>query len=172
MASLVKFDVQTLPALKVVGRAVRVRMADEMEDPVPELWARCHGDGTIDELEALDTFDPSPVGWMGDFDAKTSSFVYLCGVLMPADAAVPEGFDVREIGPTSAAVGWVQGEPDELVPVAQELTEQAMSDAGVAADDTAGWALELYNDARYAHPGTQGEVVLDFYIPCLEPAGA
>ena len=58
------------------------------------------------------------------------------------------------------------------MPVAQELTEQAMSEAGVAADDTAGWALELYNDARYTHPGTEGEVVLDFYIPCLEPAGA
>ena len=172
MASLVKFDVRSLPALKVVGRAVRVRMADEMEDPVPELWSRCHGDGTIDELEALDTFDPSPVGWMGDFDAKTSSFVYLCGVLLPADADVPEGFDVRAIGPTSAAVGWVQGEPDELVPVAQELTEQAMTDAGVAADDTAGWALELYDDTRYTQPGTSGEVVLDFYIPCLEPAQA
>jgi AraC family transcriptional regulator len=171
MASLVKFDVQSLPALKVVGRAVRVRMADEMDDPVPELWARCHGDGTIDELESLDTFDPSPVGWMGEYDDKTSTFVYLCGVLLSADAAVPDGFDVRAIGPTSAAVGWVQGEPDELVPVAQELTEQAMADAGVAADDTAGWALELYNDVRYTQPGTDGEVVLDFYIPCLEPVG-
>lgn len=172
MASLVRFDVRSLPALKVVGRAVRVRMADEMDDPVPELWARCHGDGTIDELLALDTFDPSPVGWMGDFDAKTSSFVYLCGVLVGADAPVPEGFDVRAIGPTNAAVGWVQGEPDELVPVAQELTEQAMSDAGVAADDAAGWALEMYTDERYTRPGAGGEVVLDFYIPCLEPVGA
>ena len=171
MASLVKFDVQSLPALKVVGRAVRVRMADEMDDPVPDLWARCHGDGTIDELESLDTFDPSPVGWMGEYDDKTSTFVYLCGVLLSADAAVPDGFDVRAIGPTSAAVGWVQGEPDELVPVAQELTEQAMADAGVAADDSAGWALELYNDERYTQPGTDGEVVLDFYIPCVEPVG-
>lgn len=172
MPSLVKFDVQTLPALKVVGRAVRVRMADEMEDPVPELWARVHGDGTLDELEELDTFDRSPVGWMGDFDAKTSSFVYLCGVLLPQDAAVPDGFDVRAIGPTRAAVGWVQGEPDELVPLAQELTEQAMADAGVAADEAAGWALEMYTDERFTQPGPEGEVVLDFYIPCQEPARA
>lgn len=171
MTNLVKFDVRSLPALRVVGRAVRVRMADEMDDPVPELWARCHGDGTLDELEELDTFDPSPVGWMGDFDARTSSFVYLCGVLLPADAAVPDGFDTRVIGPTSAAVGWVQGEPDELVPLAQELTEQAMAQAGVTADDSAGWALELYDAARYTEPGPGGEVVLDFYIPCLEPAG-
>ena len=172
MATLVKFDVRSLPALKVVGRAVRVRMADEMDDPVPELWSRCHGDGTIDELASLETFDPSPVGWMGDVDARTSTFVYLCGVLLPADATVPEGFDVRDIGPTSAAVAWVQGDPDELVPVAQELTEQAMSDAGVAADDSAGWALELYDGTRFTQPGTDGAVVLDFYIPCLEPAGA
>ncbi|HEY0118438.1 MAG TPA: GyrI-like domain-containing protein [Cellulomonas sp.] len=172
MTSLVKFDVLPLPALKVVGRAVRVRMADEMDDPVPELWARCHGDGTLDELEALDTFDPSPVGWMGDFDAKTSSFVYLCGVLLPSDAPVPDGYDARAIGPTSAAVGWVQGEPDELVPLAQELTEEAMAQAGVAADDSAGWALELYNAGRFTEPGPDGEVVLDFYIPCLEPATA
>jgi hypothetical protein len=58
------------------------------------------------------------------------------------------------------------------VPVAQELTEQAMSEAGVAADDAAGWALELYNDERYTRPGTSGEVVLDFYIPCLVPTAA
>ena len=172
MASLVKFDVRSLPALKVVGRAVRVRMADEMEDPVPELWSRCHGDGTIDELEALDTFDPSPVGWMGDFDAKTSSFVYLCGVLVPSGAPVPEGFDIRAIGPTRAAVGWVQGEPDELVPLAQELTEQAMAEAGVTADESAGWALERYDDERFTQRTPEGEVVLDFYIPCLELAGA
>ena len=130
------------------------------------------GDRTVDELLALDTFDPSPVGWMGDFDAKTSSFVYLCGVLVAADSPVPDGFDVRAIGPTNAAVGWVQGEPDELVPVAQELTERAMSDAGVAADDAAGWALEMYTDERYTRPSAGGEVVLDFYIPCLEPSGA
>ena len=172
MTNMVKFDVRSLPALRVVGRAVRVRMADEMDDPVPELWARCHGDGTLDELEELDTFDPSPVGWMGDFDARTSSFVYLCGVLLPADAAVPDGFDTRVIGPTSAAVGWVQGEPDELVPLAQELTEQAMAEAGVTADESAGWALERYDDERFTQRTPEGEVVLDFYIPCLELAGA
>lgn len=172
MPSLVKFDVRPLPALKVVGRAVRVRMADEMEDPVPELWSRVRGDGTLDELEALDTFDAAPVGWMGDFDAKTSSFVYLCGVMLPQDAPVPDGFDVRAIGPTSAAVGWVQGEPDELVPLAQELTEQAMAEAGVTADESAGWALERYDDERFTQRTPEGEVVLDFYIPCLEPARA
>lgn len=167
MASLVKFDVRTLPALQVVGRAVRVRMADEMDDPVPELWARCHGDGTLDELAALDTFDPSPVGWMGDVDPRTSTFVYLCGVLLPADAPVPTGFDARPLGPCDAAVGWVQGDADELVPLAQELTEQAMAEAGVETDEAAGWALELYDEARYGAAGPDGQVIVDFYIPCV-----
>ncbi len=170
MPSLLRFDVRALPALQVVGRAVRVRMADEMDDPVTELWARCHGDGTIDELETLDTFDPSPVGWMGDFDAKTSTFVYLCGVLLPSGVPVPDGFDTRAIGPTTTGVGCVQGAPDELVPLAQELTERAMVEAGVAADDAAGWALELYRDGRYSEPGPDGQVAVDFYVPCLGPA--
>jgi predicted transcriptional regulator YdeE len=172
MPSLVKFDVRTLPALTVVGRAVRVRMADEMDDPVTDLWQRCHGDGTLDELAALDVFDTAEVGWMGDFDAKTNSFVYLCGMLLPSGADVPEGFDVRSIPACQAAVGWVQGEPDELVPVAQELTEQAMVEAGVAPDESAGWALELYNCPRYTDPGPSGEVVLDFYVPCHDTAVA
>lgn len=168
MPTLVKFDVQNLPALTVAGRAVRVRMSDEMDDPVHELWARCHGDGTFDELAGLGTFDPSHVGWMGDFDARTNSFVYLCGMLLPAGLEVPEGFDVRPIGPCPVAVGWVQGEPDELVPLAQDLTEQAMVEADLVPDEDAGWALELYNCPRYTEPGPEGEVIVDFYVPCRE----
>ncbi len=167
MPTLVRFDVRDLPSLLVVGRAVRVRMADEMDDPVTDLWSRCHGDGTLDELEELGTFGDAYVGWMGDFDAATSSFVYLCGVLLPEGATVPVGCDVRELGPCQAAVGWVQGWPDELVPLAQALTEKAMAEAGWASDDGAGWAMELYNSPRWTTPQPSGEVVLDYYIPVL-----
>lgn len=166
MPNLVRFDVRSLPALVVAGRAVRVRMADEMDDPVTDLWSRCHGDGTLAELEALDVFDRAHVGWMGDYDARTSSFVYLCGMLLPESAPVPEGLDVRRIGPCDAAVGWVQGWPDELVPVAQELTEKALAESGWLGDDEAGWAMELYDDARWT-PAADAEVVLDFYLPVL-----
>lgn len=166
MPSLVRFEVQTLPALVAVGRAVRVRMADEMDDPVQDLWARCHGDGTLDELAALDTWNPSRVGWMGDFDARTSSFVYLAGMLLPEGAAVPDGFDVRPVTPGQVAVGWVQGDADELVPLAQDLTEQAMAGADLVPDEDAGWALELYNAPRFTEPGPDGQVIVDFYVPC------
>lgn len=172
MPTLVKFDVQQLPALTVAGRAVRVRMADEMDDPVTDLWSRCHGDGTIDELDELDRFDDAHVGWMGDYDAKTQSFVYLAGVLLAPGATAPAGFDVRTIEPCRVAVGWVQGSPDELVPVAQELTEKAMTETGLQPDDGAGWAMELYTRPRWHTPAATGEVVLDFYVPCqdAEPA--
>ena len=172
MPTLVKFDVRQLPGLTVAGRAVRVRMADEMDDPVSELWSRCHGDGTIDELDALDRFDDAHVGWMGDFDAKTQSFVYLAGVLLAHGASVPDGFDVRTIDPCRAAVGWVQGWPDELVPNAQELTETAMAETGLQTDDDAGWAMELYSRPRWDTPADNGEVVLDFYVPCQDTAAA
>lgn len=170
MPTLVKFDVRPLPALTVVGRAVRIRMVDEMDDPVPQLWSRCHGDGTLDELSALPVFDESHVGWMGDYDPRTSSFVYLCGMLLPSGEPVPDGFDARSLGPCQAAVGWVQGWPDELVPNAQELTEKAMAETGWSPDDAAGWSMELYNHLRWTEPAPSGEVVLDYYVPCRQTA--
>ena len=48
----------------------------------------------------------------------------------------------------------------------------ALATGFVTTYPAAGWALEMYNDARFTQPGPDGEVVLDFYIPCQEPARA
>ena len=93
-------------------------------------------------------------------------------VLLAHGASVPDGFDVRTIDPCRAAVGWVQGWPDELVPNAQELTETAMAETGLQTDDGAGWAMELYSRPRWDTPAANGEVVLDFYVPCQDTAAA
>lgn len=168
MPELVRFSVEKMPAMKVVGRAMRVKMGSE-ENPIPGFWRTCFSDGMFERIEALGApaLDGSYVGFMCDYHADDGMFTYICGIFMKPDCPVPEGFVGRDVAESDVGVGWVRGPEFENYPVAHKLTSEAMEKAGRKADEAAGWCAEVYNCPRFTAPQENGDVILDYYIPCL-----
>lgn len=169
MPELIQFQVIQVPAMKVVGKEIRPTM-NAPENPIPAFWSACFADGTFAALEALNqaALDGAYIGFMCDYSAGDGKFTYICGMFMKPGCPVPEGFAARDVKEGSVAVGWVRGPERENYPVAHELTCAAMKKAGHAPADAAGWCAEVYNCPRFTTPQENGDVILDYYIPCLQ----
>ena len=166
MSQLVKFEVEDLPAMRIVGKAVYPKM-DMKENPIPAFWGQCFGDDTFSTLEAQasDVLDASYVGFMCDWSG-TGHFTYICGMMMKAGCSVPEGFAYKDCAPAKAAIGWIQGQEKENYDAAHQFTQGEMEKQGYQFDEQAQWCMELYNCPRFTQPMENGDVILDYYIPC------
>lgn len=170
MSILINFQIKQLPALRIVGKAIHPLM-DMKVNPIPDFWSQCFGDGTFKTLENLPVkpVDDSYVGFMSGWDAGNGTFAYICGMLLPAGSPVPEGFTCMDLPAANVAVGWIQGPEKENYQVAHELTQQAMEKQGHKMILIDPWCMELYNCPRFTQPQPNGDVILDYYIPC-QPA--
>lgn len=137
------------------------------ENPIPAFWDKCFSDGTFTKLEELREYhiDKSYVGWMGDWNTD-NKFTYLCGMIMKPNTPVPEGFVYRDIPASTVATGWIQGLEKDVYSVAYDYTLKALEDQGYNVDEESPWCMELYNCPRFTSPMENGEIILDFYIPC------
>ena len=167
MAKLVNLQINELSKMRIIGKIVRPNL--DMEDnPIPALWGQCFNDGTFSILDELTEhhIDSSYVGWMSDWNNDDGRFTYLCGMLMKPETPVPEGFVYRDIAASTVAIGWIQGLEKETYPVAHEFTQKAMDEHGYKEDEDALWCMELYNCPRFTKPMENGDIILDYYIPC------
>lgn len=166
MAKLVNFQINQLQDYRIIGKAIYTMMGIK-ENPIPSFWGKCFEDGTFEQLEEMDDYhiDNSYVGWMGDWK-EDGTFTYICGMLMKQNTPVPEGYIYRDVPASTVAIGWIQGLEKDIYPVAHEITQKAMEEKGYRADYGEGWCMELYNCPRFTTPMENGEVILDYYIPC------
>lgn len=167
MAKLVNLQINQLPDIRIIGKEIYPDM-DMQENPVPAFWGKCFGDGTFTKLEELKEYsiDSSYVGWMSDWSTGENKFTYICGMLMKPNTPVPEGFIYRDVPASTVAIGWIQGLEKDVYSVSHEFTQKAMEEQGCKLDEIASWCMELYNCPRFTTPMENGEIILDYYIPC------
>ncbi|NLG24144.1 MAG: GyrI-like domain-containing protein [Clostridiales bacterium] len=168
VSELIHFEVLDLPAMAVVGKAIHP--PESMQDnPIPAFWGQCFSEGVFAALEQLQDFvlDPSYVGFMCDWNAPDGTFTYICGMMMKPGCPVPDGYVSRPVPPSKVAIGWVRGPEQDNYAVAHELTLAALQKAGHRADEAAMWCAEVYNCPRFTTKQDNGDVILDYYIPCL-----
>ncbi len=167
MARLVNLQISQLQGFRIIGKAIYTHM-DMKENPIPSFWEKCFEDGTFKQLDEMNDhhIDHSYVGWMSDWNEADGKFAYICGMLMKPNTPVPEGFIYRDVPAATVAIGWIQGLEKDIYPVAHEITQKAMEEKGYKVDVAAYWCMELYNCPRFTTPMENGEVILDYYIPC------
>lgn len=171
VAKLVNFQINELPQMRIIGKAIYPN--PKMEgNAIPAFWGQCFKEGTFDILDRMNEYhiDSSYVGWMGDWN-NDGSFTYLCGMLMKPDTPVPGGFVYRDVPASTTAVGWIQGPEKDTYPVAHELTQKALQEQGYVTDEDVPWCMELYNCPRFTQPMENGDIILDYYIPCKTAGG-
>jgi hypothetical protein len=159
------------PGARVIGKSVRVCEPCGIEDrTVNDLRDEMQQGGHYDFLfaqpgrfaAARDT-----VGWQGDYKPGQGYYTYLAGVLFQPGAAVPEGYEYRDIAPCKMAVAQIQGfegeEGGDLFATASEKLAQARDAQGYRYDGAHG----MFEMEYYADECCHGEpFVLDFYSPC------
>jgi predicted transcriptional regulator YdeE len=170
MGKIIKLQVEELPALCVVGKQLKVDMQElQKENPIPAFWGKCFSDETFATLEKLTDYivNDAYVGWMADWSSNDGYFTYICGMLMKVDCPIPEGgFVSRTIEPSTVAIGWIQGpSTSEVCSMAHHSTQKALEEDGYSCDN-AQWSMELYNCPRFTTPDENGNIILDYYIPC------
>ncbi len=169
MAELIKFEVVNLPKLYVIGKELRYNMEAHMkgDNRIGPFWGKCFEEKIFSTLEQQGDFiyDNAYVGIMLDWDKGDGDFSYICGMLFNEGATVPEGFVIREIKETKAALSWIKGKDTADVCMnAHPITEQAIRDNGLSTENMS-WCMELYNCPRYTTPDQDGNITLDYYIP-------
>jgi predicted transcriptional regulator YdeE len=167
MAKLVKLQIKQMPDMCIIGKSAYPSM-DMKENPIPAFWDKCFSDGTFTKLEELSQYhiDSAYAGWMSDWAKEDGKFTYMCGMLMKPETPVPEGYVCRKIPSATVAVGWIQGPEKEVYSVAHEFTQKSLEEQGYIVDSNALWCMELYVYPRFTKPMENGDIILDYYIPC------
>ncbi len=167
MSKLIQLEIRELGAWCVAGKEIRVEMGGE--NPIPAFWDACFADGTFSTLEAQKDWVlcPDYVGFMTDWQESSNTFTYVCGMMMKPGCPVPGGgFVSRPVAASSAAVGWIQGaDTQDVCMQAHEYTNKALEEKGYTCEGFS-WSMELYNCPRFTTPDAQGQITLDYYIPC------
>ncbi len=172
MAKIIKCEVCELPEIYVIGKQITVNVPNSPEkNPIPKFWEECFSDGTFENLmdhkEYL--FNDAYVGWMSDYSEENGIFTYICGMLMRSDRMIQsDGYVSRKIDPVTVGIGWIQGRstPDVCY-AAYSLMEKALDESGYSCENPA-WCMELYNCPRFTQPDANGDIILDYCVPCIQ----
>lgn len=148
-----EFKIVEMPAFKVIGKEIRVKMGMPDGNPIPALWDKCFQDGTIAKLEKLPgrLYPTALLGWMGDFNPQDNTFTYLVGVAAEPSTPV-DGMDVAEMPAMRFAVATVAGPEPELFGKAHELLEAEIATRKLSQNVAVGCEIEWYGEAFMADP--------------------
>lgn len=167
MASIVKAEKLSLPALRLIGR--RYTDADRKNGVFSEKWEEWFGTGLFDPLEKL----PQPKGdsfldgsYIGAMRMVNGAFEYWIGMFFPQDCAAPEGYEQADLPGGSCALLWIYGNEasGELYGMdAVRLCYAEMERQGWM-ELEGGWQFERYHCPRFTTPDGGGNVILDYGI--------
>jgi hypothetical protein len=174
MSKLIKFEVKKFPAVRLIGKQVRMSLNPGGENAAVHLWSSMWQDGSMEFLKNIPgrlSNEPDTVGWMGDFDFPSSTCEYIAGVLMKEGTTAPIGYVSRDLPECLMGIGWIQGREEgaDLYAGAHEHLAQAMKENGYEYDNSAGgYEMQYYSFHRFGVPHYIGEkiLIMDYYTPC------
>ena len=179
MSNLIGLEIRAFPATRVIGKQVTCGLGEDAENPGPALWDSMFTDGSLEYLMNLPqraTPDRDNVGWMGEYDPASNTYIYIAGILAEAGTPVPSGYVYRDIPACEMAIAWIQGTDagHDVYIGAHDHTAKAMQERGYEYDPGAGgFEMEYHSHTRFTIPQARGDefVVLGYYSPCRKREG-
>ena len=174
MSKLIKFEVKRVPAVRLIGKQVKMSFEPGGNKAADNLWSSMWQDGSMEFLlnnTERFTAERDTIGWMGEFDSSGSTCIYIAGVLTKAGTPVPAGYVSRDLPECQMGVGWIQGreEAADLYAGAHGHMTQVMKEYGYEYDTSAGgYEMQYYSFLRFGAPRYMGEkiLILDYCCPC------
>lgn len=164
MAELKRFAIVSFGPYRFMGKTVYAPPGSG------EIFGALWGDSAeifsqLDALSEYATQESHNVAYM-NWDSSKNLLGYTVGRFMKADAPVPDGLDALEIPAQLVAEAWVEGEFNDMISDAPNLTEKAIASQE---DYEINWSeafvgAEVYSKETIAEDGVYS--VLGYYIPC------
>ncbi len=161
---ITKVYTQEIPATRFIGK--KYGDSDRGNDGFGAQWGEAFEKGYFDIIEKA----ASTTRFFEDSDAyiglmrfkEGDPFEYWVGMFVPADTAVPEGFQSVDFPEAKLGVAWYHGKEDELYGQ-ESLAGQKLVEAGhkIAQMNGAYYFFERYGCPRFTQPDSDGKVILD-----------
>ncbi len=169
MAELIKFEFRNLPKIYVVGKEIKVKVSEVMmNNPIPKFWKSCMEDCFFNDIDfnKETVYENSLVGFMSEINGD--GFSYICGVpLTHNEFTAPDDYTIKETEPMNVAVGYVKGKDvADVYMQAHQFTIEEIKARGYKTDMNS-WCMELYNNPRFTQPDQEGNIIMDYYLPCF-----
>lgn len=164
--TLEKLEIVQMPALRVVGKALRCKLHKPAENPIPAFWEQCFKDGTVQALSELPDriHSNALIGWAGEFDPGYGEFSYLVAVLCQPGANAPAQCRGIDVPAGDYAVGTLSGTEPDIYMEAHRLVNEAMKAKNRRFDQSRGFEMEWY-DERF-DPAASVKII-DFLSPVV-----
>lgn len=160
------FEAFPFGPVRFIGKEVQIGR----KNLAPALWQAFLGDGSNALLQRLpERLSPEgdTIGYMGEYDGETKSYVYIAGVFTQPGTPVPEGFSFRDLPECLMGVCWITGDTPDLEKGAHAKTEKIMAKNGYGPDYGPGFSMEYYSFKKYASVQEgKGPYTFGYYLPC------
>src|SRR5690606_25086418 len=126
-------------------------------------------DGSNEFLQKLKKVsnDGDCIGWMGDYNPETKTFVEMVGVFVESGSMVPEGFDYVDIPNCKMAILWIEGVNPDLEKGAHNLILKYLKKTEYMEDYSYGFSMEYYTIIGYVTMDEINPIYrFGYYLPC------
>jgi len=158
-----EFELFYLPACRVIGVEQTYGPEPGGDRAAAPQWGRVIQSEAWEKMSTLPRVIPrSCFGWTCDYKPDTKTFQYLVAVLTPAETAVPDGCQFRDVPPTLVAAGrWAES----LEQVIEKMKQLGYSSRW--GEEGCEWNAELYLDEEEHLPTPNGQE-WRWLIPCKQ----
>lgn len=167
MAQLFDFNIVNFPECAVIGKTKRIKYDEFAVNTIASFWRECIEGDIFDSIAAAQTdgFEFSYAGYMYGFGEE--DFHYLAGVKTVINVKNPdaERFAKIFISQSNAAYALIKGRDSEAPAEAYSFTAEEIKRRGYKLLQYNFWCMEVYHSERFFTYDSNGEVIIDYYIP-------
>lgn len=170
MAQLFDFNIIRFNECAVIGKIKRIQYKEFEGDTIASFWRECVESDIFDSIAAAQTegFEFSYAGYMYGFGEEY--FHYLAGMKTVVNVKNPdsERFAKMFISQSNAAYALIKGRDSEAPAEAHAFTIGEIKRRGYKLSPYNFWCMEVYDSERFFTYDSNGEVIIDYYIPVAE----
>jgi len=148
---------ESWPAARLIGR--RYQAAPDWNE-----WWQNNWFATLEKNEPISANSDAYLSAVRVINGKPERWI---GMLFPADATVPDGFEALDLEPMDYAVCYLYGKQDSsdfYTMAAHQLCLEALQTQGYKRMEN-DWCFERYQCPRFTTPDENGNVILDYALP-------
>lgn len=167
MCEIVKTYKQAIPTSRFIG--IKYGDEDRINGGFGSKWGEWFEAGRFNKLESLVTENfmhtyEDANAYIGLMRWKEGEkFEYWIGMFLPAETAVPDGYEYADFSASNLGVCWLHGTESEIYFKEDKCAKKLLEEGNeiVADEKGAWWFFERYGCPRFTEQDENGKVILD-----------
>ncbi|WP_162140306.1 GyrI-like domain-containing protein [Haploplasma axanthum] len=161
-----QLEIKDFNAVRMVGKKTTVKFGGNAK----KHWKSYLDNGDNDLLQNLkNKVSPNEdcIGWMGNSNLETKTFIEMPGVFLLENSDIPEGFDYIDIPKCKMAILWIEGDTPNLERGAHNHLLKYLKKTDYIEDYSLAFSMEYYTSIGYTHLNKENPVYkFGYLLPC------